>query len=310
MEHRYDRKAEDFGNVVGLEHVNVLIPDQQARDAVLCERPRADARSLSDDQHEQHVDQRRAQPVPPADGRAAGAARPSRDRGAGPGGAARAGSRPCAKRSRARSFNVARAQFVRRGDLALGQPHPLPRAGGALRPDHARHALCRVRRRPGHAPTASRASTAICWRAGGERCGGRARRHASRPGRRPQELVFRETAGRAAPYDGHHIQIYIADFSGPHRRLLAQGAHQRGERSAPVPLQGHRRSRRAARCCSPSSTRCAACGIRSTPRPLVNRNPAQTNMRLCARPRRLDVVDGARRLSCQTATDATRERGA
>src|SRR6202521_111329 len=29
MERHYDRGIEDLGNVVGLEHVNVLIPDQQ-----------------------------------------------------------------------------------------------------------------------------------------------------------------------------------------------------------------------------------------------------------------------------------------
>jgi len=29
MEQQYNRAAEDIGNVVALEHVNVLIPDQQ-----------------------------------------------------------------------------------------------------------------------------------------------------------------------------------------------------------------------------------------------------------------------------------------
>jgi len=38
-----------------------------------------------------------------------------------------------------------------------------------------------------------------------------------------QELVFRETAGDVAPYDGHHIQVYIANFSGPHRWLQERG---------------------------------------------------------------------------------------
>ena len=38
-----------------------------------------------------------------------------------------------------------------------------------------------------------------------------------------QDLIFRETDRPVAPYDGHHIQIYIADFSGPHRRLLERG---------------------------------------------------------------------------------------
>ena len=35
---------------------------------------------------------------------------------------------------------------------------------------------------------------------------------------RGQELIFREV-DRPAEYDGHHIAIYIADFSGPHRYL-------------------------------------------------------------------------------------------
>jgi hypothetical protein len=38
-----------------------------------------------------------------------------------------------------------------------------------------------------------------------------------------QELVFRETAEPIAPYDGHHLQVYIADFSGPHRWLQERG---------------------------------------------------------------------------------------
>ena len=38
-----------------------------------------------------------------------------------------------------------------------------------------------------------------------------------------QALIFRETDAKPAPYDGHHIAIYVADFSGPHRRLLEKG---------------------------------------------------------------------------------------
>jgi len=38
-----------------------------------------------------------------------------------------------------------------------------------------------------------------------------------------QELVFRETKAKAAPYDGHHIQVYVANFGTPHRRLLEHG---------------------------------------------------------------------------------------
>ncbi len=36
-------------------------------------------------------------------------------------------------------------------------------------------------------------------------------------------LIYRETDAALPPYDGHHIQVSLADFSGPHRRLLARG---------------------------------------------------------------------------------------
>jgi len=93
---------------------------------------------------------------------------------------------------------------------------------------------------------------------------------------RDQHLFFRETAQPLPAYDGHHVQIYIADFSGPYRRLrerdlvtLDTDAHEwrfrdivdthtnqtlftveHEVRSLKHPLYG---------------------------RPLVNRNPAQTN---------------------------------
>ncbi len=40
---------------------------------------------------------------------------------------------------------------------------------------------------------------------------------------RHQHLVFRETDQPLAQYDGHHIAIYIADFGGPHRWLAERG---------------------------------------------------------------------------------------
>ena len=36
-----------------------------------------------------------------------------------------------------------------------------------------------------------------------------------------QEMVFRETDRPLPPYDGHHIQIYLTDFSGPYKKLGA-----------------------------------------------------------------------------------------
>lgn len=38
-----------------------------------------------------------------------------------------------------------------------------------------------------------------------------------------QELLFRETDRPLPDYDGHHIAIYVADFSAPYRKLLERG---------------------------------------------------------------------------------------
>lgn len=45
------------------------------------------------------------------------------------------------------------------------------------------------------------------------------RKLATIPAGRNQALLFRETAAEIPPYDGHHIAIYVSDFSGPHERL-------------------------------------------------------------------------------------------
>ena len=36
-------------------------------------------------------------------------------------------------------------------------------------------------------------------------------------------ILFRETDAHLPAYDGHHIQITLADFSGPHKKLLERG---------------------------------------------------------------------------------------
>jgi hypothetical protein len=40
---------------------------------------------------------------------------------------------------------------------------------------------------------------------------------------RRQHLYFRETDRPIPAFDGHHIQIYVANISGPHRRLAERG---------------------------------------------------------------------------------------
>ena len=36
-------------------------------------------------------------------------------------------------------------------------------------------------------------------------------------------MIYRETDKPLPEYDGHHIQITLADFSGPHKKLLERG---------------------------------------------------------------------------------------
>jgi catechol 2,3-dioxygenase-like lactoylglutathione lyase family enzyme len=38
-----------------------------------------------------------------------------------------------------------------------------------------------------------------------------------------QSLAFRETPGAKPGYDGHHVAVYVSDFSGPHDRLEKLG---------------------------------------------------------------------------------------
>jgi len=93
---------------------------------------------------------------------------------------------------------------------------------------------------------------------------------------RDQHLFFRETAEPLPPYDGHHVQIYIADFSGPYRRLLERDlittetdAHEWRFRNIVDPHTNQ-------------TLFTVEHEVRSLKhplygRPLVNRNPAQSN---------------------------------
>jgi hypothetical protein len=92
-----------------------------------------------------------------------------------------------------------------------------------------------------------------------------------------QKLLFRETDAPPPPYDGHHIQIYIADFSGPHRFLIERGLiteesseHQYRFRDIIDPGNGKPLFTVEHEVRSLRHPLCA--------RPLVNRNPAQTNV--------------------------------
>lgn len=91
-----------------------------------------------------------------------------------------------------------------------------------------------------------------------------------------QELIFRETDGPQPAYDGHHIQVYVADFAGPHRRLLEKNL---------VSEESDQHQYRFLEIADPASGKplfTIEHEVRSMRhplygRPLVNRNPAQTN---------------------------------
>ena len=78
MAKHYDRKAEDLGNITGLEHVNLQIPDQALGNLFYIQGLGLTRDPYMNTGPRQHVDQCRQEPVPPADRRSLGVAR--RDR--------------------------------------------------------------------------------------------------------------------------------------------------------------------------------------------------------------------------------------
>ena len=89
-----------------------------------------------------------------------------------------------------------------------------------------------------------------------------------------QELVFRETMAPIPAYDGYHIAIYIANFSGPHEWLDTHGL---------VSEESMDYQYRFEKIVDPDTRECLCViehEVRSYThpmflRPLVNRNPAQ-----------------------------------
>jgi hypothetical protein len=91
-----------------------------------------------------------------------------------------------------------------------------------------------------------------------------------------QHLRFRETDQPLPPYDGHHIQIYIADFVQPHGRLLDRNLITRETN------RDEWRFRDIVDTATNEVLFTIEHEVRSIEhplydRPLVNRNPAQTN---------------------------------
>lgn len=93
---------------------------------------------------------------------------------------------------------------------------------------------------------------------------------------RAQQLFFRETPEKLPEYDGHHLQLYLVDFSGPHRYLQEHGL---------ITDESDQFQYRFKSIVDPTDRRPLMTlehEIRSIThplygRPLVNRNPVQTN---------------------------------
>jgi hypothetical protein len=91
-----------------------------------------------------------------------------------------------------------------------------------------------------------------------------------------QYLQFRESQSPQPDYDGHHVQIYITDFSGPYRRLFERGLISQEDN------QYQYRFRDIVDLADGRHLFTVEHEVRSAThpmylRPLVNRNPTQTN---------------------------------
>ncbi len=93
---------------------------------------------------------------------------------------------------------------------------------------------------------------------------------------RGQRLCYTETRAPIPPYDGHHIEMYIADFSSPYKKLLERGL---------ITMETDEHEWRFKSIVDPKSGKPLfeiEHEVRSLKhplyaRPLVNRNPLQTN---------------------------------
>lgn len=275
MQQSYDRTVEDLGNVVGLEHVNVLIPDQQiatlfyvtglglTRDPYIMTG--TDNMWINVGRSQFHLPTGKPQVLRGHVGlvipnRAALLGRLARLRKPLDGtrfdfrehNSFVEATSPWGNRIRCHEPDAARFGRVRLGMPYVEFDVPPGSADGIVR--FYREVL----------------ATPAKVVANGQ---GRAARVSVGAG---QDLVYRETDLPIPPYDGHHIQIYLADFSSPHRRLLEKGL---------ITEESDQHQYRFQDIVDPESGKklfTIEHEIRSMrhplyARPLVNRNPDQTN---------------------------------
>jgi len=270
MRNSYDRAAEDLGNIVALEHVNTRIPDQQLATAFY-----VSALGLTRDPYlmtgtdNMWVNVGRSQFHLPSSkpqvlrgrvgivlpGRETLLARLARARKALDGTRFAFAEQEDFVEAVSPWGNVVRCHepAPRFGPLRLGMPYVELDV-----PPRTAEGIARFYREIMGAP--ARAENGVA-------------RVDAGPG---QALVYRETDAPQPAYDGHHVQIYIADFSGPYRRLAERGLiseesdqHQYRFTELIDPAEGKKLFQLEHEV---RSMRHPLYG-----RPLVNRNPRQSN---------------------------------
>jgi hypothetical protein len=279
MQHKFDRAAEDLGNSIHLEHVNVQVPDQRlatlfyvsglglTRDPYLMTSD--DNMWVNVGRSQFHLPTGQAQVLRGHTGIVVSGRKALLDRLASV--APRlAGTKfsyreyndyveaICPWGNRLRCFEPDAKRF---GRITLGIPYvefdvPIGSARG----------ICdfypKIMGMPAH--FANGDGNVACVQVG-----------------KNQNLLFRETDRPQGEYDGHHVQIYITNFSGPHRALAERNLIY----SEDNPYQY--RFRDIVDLASGKHLFTIEHEVRSAThpmflRPLINRNPAQTNRTFAA----------------------------
>lgn len=219
---RYDRSAEDIGNIVEFGHVNIRVPDQQqaivfyvmglglTRDPYLVTG--VDNAWINVGTCQFHLPVGPAQVLrgttglvmPDLDALVERLARVEPRLQGTRFGFERSGPQVDVTCPWGNHIRVHAPEPTRFGRMTLGMPY------------------VEIDARPGSAERIARFYAEVL--ATPARCGEDAQGVFARiPAGLGESLVFRETRKAPAPYDGHHVQIAVADFSGVHRRLLERG---------------------------------------------------------------------------------------
>lgn len=265
----YDRAADDVGNVVALEHVNVCVPDQAlatlfyvqglglTRDPYLMVG--VDNMWINAGRQQFHLPTNRPQLVPgtiglvlPSLARTAERLERVRERLAGTAFgfdlAADHLDVTCPWGNRIRCHAPA-PEF---GDMRLGMPYvefPVaPGAAAGIARFYGEVLGARAAVKDGVARVAVGAH---------------------------QHLSFRETEAPRRPYDGHHVAVYLANFSAPYRGLVERGLVTRETGAHEYRFQDIV-DLASGRILFTVEHEVRSLGHPMYMRPLVNRNPAQT----------------------------------